>query len=310
MGIGYLAVLINSTIRSTTPVLLAALGSAICSQAGVFNIALEGQMLIASFTAIAVNYLTGSLLLSVVAGVLSGALVGTIVAILQVKYNAADMVIGTSINLLVGGLTSILLFLILGVKGGFNDPTLISLKKISLPFIRDIPFIGRVFDNLTIIDYLAYVIAIIIFIYLYKTVSGFRVISIGVNKEAAESLGIKAIRTRMMMVILSGALCGLGGTVLSIGQVTLFTENMTSGRGFIAMAAASMGMNHPLYIIISSLFFGFAQAFGASMQNTIPSQLTMAIPYIATIIALAIFSNKTKKNKLLNNISKKEKAKR
>ena len=95
MGLAYLAVLINSTIRSTTPVLLAALGSAMCSQAGVFNIALEGQMLIGSFAAIAVNYLTGNLFLSVLAGVLSGTLIGVIVAVLQVKYNAADMVIGT-----------------------------------------------------------------------------------------------------------------------------------------------------------------------------------------------------------------------
>ena len=117
MDSNYLASIINSTIRSTTPVLLAALGSAICSQVGVFNIALEGQMLIASFVAIVVNYLTGSVVLAVFAGIISGALIGAIVAILQVKYNAADMVIGTSINLLVGGLTSILLFIVLGVKG-------------------------------------------------------------------------------------------------------------------------------------------------------------------------------------------------
>lgn len=299
MDSNYLASIINSTIRSTTPVLLAALGSAICSQVGVFNIALEGQMLIGSFTAIVVNYLTGSVFLAVLAGILAGALIGAIVAILQVKYNAADMVIGTSINLLVGGLTSILLFIILGVKGSFSSPDLISLKKINLPFIKDIPFLGRIFENLTIIDYASYLVAILIFIYLYKTVSGFRVLSIGINKEASESLGIKAIRTRMIVVIISGALCGLGGTVLSMGQVTLFTENMTAGRGFIAMAAASMGQNHPLYAIVSSLFFGAAQAFGVAIQNIVPSQLTMAIPYIATIIALAIFSKKSKKSKVL-----------
>lgn len=292
MDSNYLASIINSTIRSTTPVLLAALGSAICSQVGVFNIALEGQMLIASFAAIVVNYLTGSVLLAVIAGVMAGALIGFIVAVLQVKYNAADMVIGTSINLLVGGLTSILLFLILGVKGSFSSPKLTSLKKINFPIIKDIPFLGRVLENLTIIDYISYVIAFLIFIYLYKTVSGFRWLSIGVNKQASESLGIKAVRTRMIVVTISGMLCGLGGTVLSIGQVTLFTENMTAGRGFIAMAAAGMGQNHPLFIIVSSLFFGAAQALGVAIQNIIPSQLTMAIPYIVTIMALAIFSKR------------------
>jgi len=299
MDLNLLAVIINSTIRSTTPVLYAALGSAICSQSGVFNIALEGQMLISSFVAIVVNYFTGNTFLAVTAGVLSGAIIGLVVAVLQVKYEAADMVIGTSINLLVGALTSILLSIILGVQGSFSSPQLKALKKIALPIIKDIPVVNVLLQNLTILDYLAYVIAAIIFVYLYKTVSGFRVISIGVNKEAAESLGIRAIRTRMIMVIISGALCGLGGAVLSMGQVTLFTENMTSGRGFIAMAAASMGMNHPVYIIVSSLFFGFAQAFGATMQNVIPSQLTMTIPYISTIIALAIFSNRSNRSKLL-----------
>jgi len=294
MDTNYIASIINSTIRSTTPVLLAALGSAICGQIGVFNIALEGQMLIASFFAIVVNYYTGSVLLSVLAGVISGAFIGAIVAILQVKYKAADMVIGTSINILVGGLTSILLFIILGVKGGFSSPRLTPLSKINLPIIKDIPFVGRVFENLTVIDYISYVIAIVIFVYLYKTVSGFRVLSIGINKEAAESLGIKAVKTRMIVVIISGALCGLGGTALSIGQVTLFTENMTAGRGFIAMAAAGMGQNHPLFVIVSSLFFGAAQAVGVSLQNIAPSQLTMAVPYIATIIALAIFRKKIK----------------
>lgn len=288
-NLNYLAVLINSTIRSTTPVLLTALGSAICSQVGVFNIALEGQMLIGSFTAIVINYLTGSTLLSVLGGVLSGALVGLIVAILQVKYNGADMVIGTSINLLVGGITSILLTVILGVRGSFSSPDLVSLKNIKLPIINNIPLMNKLFQNLTIIDYISYIIAFLIFIYLYRTVIGFRTRSVGINKDASESLGINATRIRMATVVLSGALCGLGGVVLSLGQVTLFTENMTAGRGFIAMAAASMGQQHPLLTVLSSLFFGASQAFGVAIQNVIPSQITMSIPYIFTVIALAVF---------------------
>ncbi len=300
MDSNYIASLINSTIRSTTPVLLAALGSALCSQVGVFNIALEGQMLIASFTSIVVNYLTGSVLLAVLAGILSGTVIGIIVAVLQVKYRAADMVIGTSINLLVGGLTSILLFVILGVKGSFSNPALISLNKINLPLIEGIPFVGRVFENLTVLDYLSYVIAILMYIYLFKTVSGFRVHSIGINNEASKSLGINTLKTSMIAVIVSGALCGLGGTVLSMGQVTLFTENMTAGRGFIAMAAAGMGQNHPLLIIASSLLFGGAQSLGVSLQNLIPSQLTMTMPYIVTIIALSAFGYRIKRQKALS----------
>ena len=297
MNTNLLAVIINSTIRSTTPVLLAALGSAICSQVGVFNIALEGQILIGSFVAIVANYFTGNVYIAVLCGVLAGAAVASLVAVLQVKYKAADMVIGTSVNLLVSGLTSVLLNTILGVKGSFSSPELKALPKISLPIIRDIPFVGRVLEQLTFIDYLSYVLAILMFVYLYKTVQGFHVQSIGKNIEAAGSLGIKTLKIQILAVLVSGALCGLGGAVLSMGQVTLFTENMSSGRGYIAMASASMGQAQPLFIIISSLFFGFCQALGVSLQNVIPSQLTLAIPYIATIIALSIFGSRKLKKK-------------
>lgn len=297
MNANLLAVIINSTIRSTTPVLLAALGCAICSQVGVFNIALEGQILIGSFVAIVANYFTGNVYIAVLCGVLAGAAVSSLVAVLQVKYKAADMVIGTSVNLLVSGLTSVLLSTILGVKGSFSSPDLKALPKISIPVIRDIPFVGRALEQLTFIDYLSYGLAILMFVYLYKTVQGFRVQSIGKNKEAAGSLGIKTLKIQILAVLVSGALCGLGGAVLSMGQVTLFTENMSSGRGYIAMASASMGQSQPLFIIISSLFFGFCQALGVSLQNVIPSQLTLAIPYIATIIALSIFGSRKLRKK-------------
>ena len=173
-------------------------------------------------------------------------------------------------------------------------------EKILLPCIHgaegDIP--PRVLENLTIIDYLSYIIAIVLFIYLFKTVAGFRTLSVGINKSAAESLGTKATRIQMEMVILSGALCGLGGVVLSMGQVTMFTENMTSGRGFIAMAASSLGMSHPLLVIASSLFFGLCQGIGLALQNVVKAQLTNTLPYIATIVALVLFSKRNSSARL------------
>ena len=295
MNSAYIASIINATLRSTTPILLAALGSAICDRVGVFNVALEAQMLIATFVSIAVNFFTGNVLLSVLAGVASGALVGLIVAILQVKYKAADLVGGTALNLLVGAITTFLLYLVFDLRGSLIDSRLVSLTKINLPVIRDIPFVGRMLENLTVIDYLCYVIAVILFVYLFKTVSGFRDLSVGINKTAAESLGTKATAIQMRMVVLSGALCGLGGVALAMGQVIMFTENMTSGRGFIAMAAASLGMAHPLLTIVSSLFFGLCQSIGLALQNVIKAQITTAIPYIATIVALVVFSKRNRK---------------
>ncbi|MFV0504009.1 MAG: ABC transporter permease [Lachnospirales bacterium] len=297
MDIDFVLAITNSAIRSTTPIMMAALASAICNRAGVFNVALEGQMLIGCFLAIALNWFTGSIFISVVGAVVAGGIVGLVVGVLQVKYKAADMVVGTSINLFVGAFTSILLFILFGVKGSFKNPELLSLPKIELPVISDIPHLSILFRNLTALDYISYVIATIMFIYLFKTVSGYHLISIGVKKEAALSMGINANKVQIIAVVVSGLLCAFGGAVLSMGQVTLFTENMTAGRGFIGMAACNLGRSNPILIILASLFFGFCDAFASVAQNTIPGQLTQSIPYIATIIALIIFSKDKIKTK-------------
>lgn len=295
MDVNFIFAILNSAIRSTTPIMMAALGSAICNRSGVFNVALEGQMLIGSFTAIAINWFTGSILLSVLGGVVAGGLVGALVGVLQVRFKAADMVVGTSVNLLVGALTAVLLFILFGVKGSFKNPALLSLPKIELPIVKEIPYLSTMLGNLTVLDYLSYIIAVCMSVYLFKMVGGYHLISIGVKKEAATSMGLRPQRTQIMAVMVSGLLCGFGGVVLSMGQVTLFSENMTSGRGFIGMAACNLGRNNPVIIIISSLFFGFCDAFASVAQNSIPSQLTRSIPYIATIIALIFFSGEKKK---------------
>ncbi len=295
MDLNFILTVVNSALRSTTPIMMAALASAICTRAGVFNVALEGQMLIGSFVGIAVNWLTHSTVLAVLAAVAAGGLVGVLVAVLQVRFNAADIVIGTSVNLLVGALTSILLFVIFGVKGSFKNPALIPLHKVKLPVISQIPYLSTLFGNLSLLDYLAYGIAVVMFIYLFKTVSGYHMLSVGVKREAAESMGISALRLRIISVIVSGCLCGFGGVALSMGQVTLFTENMTAGRGFIGMAACNLGQNNPVLIVIASMFFGFCDTFASIMQNRIPAQLTQSVPYISTILALIVFSRKRQK---------------
>jgi simple sugar transport system permease protein len=135
------------------------------------------------------------------------------------------------------------------------------------------------------------------YVYLFKTIWGYHAISVGVKIEAAESMGLRSKRIQIMAVVVSGLLCGFGGVCLSMGQVTLFTENMTAGRGFIGMAACNLGRSNPLYIIFASLFFGLCDAYASIAQNTVPSQLTQTIPYISTIIALMFFSRKKMRGK-------------
>lgn len=286
----YLAVVLNSIIRMTTPVLLATLAAAICSKVKVFNIALEGSMLAAAFFSIVANYFTGSVILSIFAGVISSVIINFILAILIVKFNASPVVVGMGINTMMGGVTTYLMYLIFKTKGSFTSPDLVRLPRIEIPFLKDIPLIGTIFSDLTIIDYLSFISSIVLFIFLYKTVQGFRIRAVGINTDAARSLGTNVEKYQIITTSLSGILCGLAGVVLSMGTVTIFIQNITSGRGYIALAANNLGMSHPIGALISSLFFGFFQAIGNVLQNTsLKTQITASIPYVATIIALILF---------------------
>lgn len=284
----YYASIINTVLRYTSPVLLATLASLLCSRAGVFNIALEGQMLLGSFFAIAVNYYTHSVVLSVLAGVAAGALVGLLVAVFQIRLGAKDMVVGTSVNILAVALSAYLLYAFFGVRGALADSSLVAMSKINLSFLPADFFLFRVFANLTFIDYGCYLIVVLLYIYMYKTIGGFHLRSVGINKAATESLGTKADRTQVCAMIVSGALCGLGGVALCMGGVTMFAENMTNGRGYVAMAASTLAADHPLLAILASLFFGGALAMSAVLQNTINSNITSTFPYLATIIFTSI----------------------
>ena len=292
----YIAVVLNSVLRQTTPILYVSLAAAICSKVQVFNIGLEGTMLAGAFFSIVINYYTGSVWLSVLGAGLVGVLISFLVGVFVVKLRAYPLVVGMAINAIMAGLTTFLLSIFFNTKGVFNDPSLVGIPKISLPIIRDIPYLKTVFASLTVLDYLVFVLAVALYVFFYKTKLGYRLRAVGINKEAARSLGTRVDAYQICAVGFSGFLSGLGGCLLSMGAVTLFLQNMTSGRGFIALAADSLGKSHPIGVLVSSLFFGFCQAVGSVLQNTsIKTQLTSLIPYVATIVALAAFNVKTRK---------------
>jgi len=287
----YLAVVFNSTIRMTTPILFVALGSALCNRVFIFNIGLEGMMLMGAFASIVANFYTGSLLLSVIAAMLAAMAVGWVAGIFMVKFNGAMLVVGVSINVLVSGLTTFLMQIVFGSKGAYVSTALVSFNKINVEFLRGTPILHTMFGSLTYLDLGAFLLAIALYFFLFRTVTGFRLRSIGINKPAAESLGIKADRMQILTIVFSGLVSGLGGCLLTMGGVTMFAQNITAGRGFIAMAAGTLGAAHPLGVVASSAFFGFAQSMANMLQNTsISSQLTMALPYVATVVALAIYN--------------------
>lgn len=286
----YLAVVFNSTIRMTTPILFVALGSALCNRVFIFNIGLEGMMLAGAFAAIVANFYTHSILISLLAAMCASMVVAWIAGIFMVKFKGAMLVVGVSINVLMAGLTTFLMQIIFGVKGAFVSNKLVGLTKVNVDVLHS-DLLKTMFGSLTYLDLFAFVLAVALYFFLFRTVTGFRMRSVGLNKPAAESLGIKADRLQIGTVVFSGLLSGIGGCLLTMGGVTMFAQNITAGRGFIAMAAGTLGAAHPLGVVISSAFFGFAQSMANMLQNSnISSQLTMALPYVATVVALALYN--------------------
>ncbi len=295
LDINYLAVVFNSTIRMLTPILYVALGSALCNRVFIFNIGLEGMMLTGSFVSIVINYFTGSVWLSLFGAMIASMIVAWIAGIFMVKFKGAMLVVGISINVLMAGATTFAMQFVFGVKGAFIDPSLVRLSRIDVSWMNN-TLLETMFGGLTYLDCFAFILAILINIFLFKTVWGFHLRSVGINITAAKSLGVRGERIQMATIAFSGLLSGIGGTLLTMGGVTMFAENITAGRGFIAMASASLGMAHPIGCIVSSAFFGFAQSLSNMLQNTAFSrELTMSMPYVATIVALALYNVATNK---------------
>jgi general nucleoside transport system permease protein len=270
--------LIWSTIRLSTPLILAALGGLFSERSGVINIALEGMMLAGAFTAASITYASGNPFVGLVAGMLAGMLIAAIHALACIRYKADQVVTGTAINILMLGMPAFL-------SGAFF------LSSGSTPQISKdhlIPWTPIV---------MAFALVPITWYVLYKTPFGLRLRAVGENPEAADAAGVAVARMRYAGVLLSGVLAGIGGAYLSIGQSSLFTRNMTSGRGFIALAALIFGKWRPVQTLLACLLFGFTEAISIQMQGVvklpsgddIPVQFIQMVPYVLTIIVLAGF---------------------
>lgn len=288
------ASLFASALRMLTPILLAALGGAVCARVGLFNVGLEGLMLIGAFSAIVGNYLTGSIAVALLFAIGCTLVFSLLFAFMSIQLQANVIVVGIALNFLALGLTTFSLRAIFDVKGAYYDKNMVGLPKLHIPFIEDIPWLGYVVSGHSILVYASIIIVIALHYYLFRTVSGFRLLAAGENPTAARSLGIKVTRIQYGAVLLCGALCGLAGAQLSLGNVTLFTEGMTAGRGFIALVATMLGQSNPLGVAAASLLFGFMESLSIRLQGfALPTHFTMMVPYVVTILAMLFFKDKS-----------------
>lgn len=285
--------LLMATFQMATPLVLTALGGMFSERSGVVNIGLEGMMLIGAFSAVAATYFTDNPWIGVLAGIVSGGLLALVHAIVCVKLKGNQIVSGTGIILFAAGFTTLMLSVIWNLKG--VSPSVTPLPEIIIPQIAHIPIIGSIFSSASPLIYLMFVLVPICWYILYRTPFGLRLRAAGEDPSTLDTAGVNVEQVRMIGVILSGCLAGLGGTYLSIGFGSEFGKAMTGGRGFIALAALIFGNWTPFGCFFAGLFFGFLIGIQYAIQIapglgflTPYTGLIQTIPFICVIIALGV----------------------
>ncbi|MBN9434971.1 MAG: ABC transporter permease [Bosea sp.] len=288
--------LVNSAVQAITPILLAALAGTLCGRVGVFNMALEGQMLVGAFAAVVGSYATGSALGGILFAMLATMLFSTILAYGVTIFRGDAVVICVGMNLLASGLTAYLLRQMFGVSGTFSDPAIVGLDKIRIAAINAWPVIGWIFSRQTAITWAAWILTALVTIMMFRTPLGLRLRGVGEDAEAATSMGVDVTRYRIVTVLVAGAIVGLAGAQLSLGTVSIFSEDMSAGRGWIAVVAVMLGRNHPLWAALACVLFGFADAFSIRLQGQgLPNQVTDVVPYLVTLAALVLTHGRRRK---------------
>lgn len=289
--------LVPLTLMKATPLLLAAFGGLISELSGVINFALEGMMLSGAFAAVLGTWITGSPWTGLLCGISAGALAGCLHVTASIKLRANMIVSAIAVNLLAGGVTGLLLNQVFGVYG--TSPGVSRLPELTmfLPASTASSPIFHTLEGISVIIPIAPALALASTALLRWSVIGLRLKACGENPEGAAAAGLMVTRIRFFTVCAGGALAGMGGAFLSIGDLSQFVENMTQGRGYLAVAAVILGRWRPVGVILAVLLFGFSEALSewlAVRWSTLPNQLFLVLPYLACFATLAFYRGKRK----------------
>jgi len=283
--------LLVQALGISTPIIFGSLGGVISERVGVTNVAIEGQLLGGAFVAAVVTTVTHSIVAGLLAAVVAGVLVSFLLGVFAIKYVVNQVIVGVVINVLILGLTTFLYQQVLLTNiSALNAPQ--TLKPIAIPLVSEIPVLGPLLFDQNIIVYLMYLAVIGVTIGLFRTRWGLRLRAVGEHPQAADTVGINVGRTRFWNVALAGAIVGLGGAYFTVGNIGGFTANVSSGYGYIALAAVIFGGWHPIRATLAALMFGFATDLGSALGtfgSPVPNDFLLMLPYIVTILAVAGF---------------------
>ena len=281
--------LMQGSLSQSIPIMLGAITGVICSRSGVINIAIEGQLLLGAFCAAIATTATGSLWIGLICGALAGSLVGALLAVFAIAYVVDQVVLGVVLNGLVLGLTGYLYnSLMVPYANTLNNPA--TFNPVKIPLIGDIPILGPVFADSSPFLYITYAVLIAVSFGLFRTRWGLRTRAVGEHPVAADTVGIRVLALRYRNVILAGLIAGIGGAFFTVGSVGSFGIDMTSGVGYIALAAMIFGRYTPVGAVLAALLFGFTtelQSVLSSINVPIQSNLLLMTPYVVTIVVVA-----------------------
>jgi ABC-type uncharacterized transport system permease subunit len=279
---------LSFSLRYAVPLILAAMVGIICERSGVINIGIEGQMLMSAFAGFFGAALTGNLIAGAMIGVGTGMIMGAFLAVGSVTWKMDQIIAGTIINILATGLTSFF------YAQGYVLPGV--MPTVAVPLLKDIPLLGPVLFNNGLYTYAAILIAVILWVLLFKTIWGLRTRSVGEKPSASDTSGINVPRTRFINVTLAGGIAGLAGAYLAIEAAGTFERGFTAGRGFTALAIMIFGAWNPLGAMFAAIFFGLTQGVASQLQSDavfeIPPQFVNMLPYVLTIVLLAAVSGR------------------
>ena len=280
--------LLDGTLFRATPLAFGALAGLLCERSGVINIAIEGMLLTSAFVAALSASASGNIFLGLLAGIAAGGVLGLFLGVLSIRYRVDQIIGGTVINIFAIGLTSYLGTRVLSTYPELNNPG--SFRAFGIPGLERLPVVGELLFRNTIYVYLMFILVFGLWWALFRTRWGLRVRSVGEHPRAADTVGINVLRVRYRSVMFGGLMAGLGGTWFTLEATGEFNEQMTAGKGYIALAALIFGRWHPVGALIAALVFGFTEELQtrlAVLNTPIPSDFLLMTPYVVTIIVVA-----------------------
>jgi len=285
-------------IRVGVPLLYASMSAYVASLAGIPNIAVEGIMIFGALFGVYFSALTASSWLGLVGVILVGVVLAVVISFFTMKMKASPIMVGISLNLFASDFSLWLLKLWTGSKGTTASLPSKVLPTVHIPVIKDIPILGQIISGHYFLTYVCIVLAILLAILVYKTPFGLRMKACGLDEHAAESVGIKVNKVRLIAIIMSGVFAALGGAYLSMGYMSIFSNNMTASRGWTGIAANAVGGVNFLIVVLTTVIFSFAEGIvNRLMLTNLPSELVNTIPYICVLCAMVFLSIKEMKKK-------------